>query len=288
MSVGGFVALFFGELFNIFGFSNLASGNFILTLFIMLPALIGLPLSALHLGRPLLAHTAMKNWRNSWLSKEALALAIYTFSGLLVSLFYFLNYKLLLFVFILIALISGVFGIFAQSMIYKIEARPSWNRLSTIKRFLSSGYLGFILVSLILTYMQEFNSAMVVLSLTLLIGGYQVLVIFEEKTFYKYLPKEHKNFYQLNKTKYLLENNFSKLFKIRYYTLILCAIILPIFTIVFLANNNILIALSILTISFILSTISELIGRYLFYVTVVPLGLAGNFFAGNQRGIDYK
>jgi len=28
---------------------------------------------------------------------------------------------------------------------------------------------------------------------------------------------------------------------------------------------------------------SELSGRYLFYRTVVPLGLAGNFFAGNQR-----
>ena len=28
---------------------------------------------------------------------------------------------------------------------------------------------------------------------------------------------------------------------------------------------------------------SELVGRYLFFRSVVPLGLAGNFFAGNQR-----
>jgi len=34
--------------------------------------------------------------------------------------------------------------------------------------------------------------------------------------------------------------------------------------------------------------LSELLGRYLFYVSVVPLGLAGNFFAGNQRTRDYK
>ena len=40
--------------------------------------------------------------------------------------------------------------------------------------------------------------------------------------------------------------------------------------------------------SFVGATFSELIGRYLFYVTVVPLGLAGNFFAGNQRTRDYK
>jgi len=29
--------------------------------------------------------------------------------------------------------------------------------------------------------------------------------------------------------------------------------------------------------------LSELSRRYLFYRTVVPVGLAGNFFAGNQR-----
>jgi DMSO reductase anchor subunit len=42
-----------------------------------LPVAIGLPLSALHLGRPILAHTAMKNIKTSWLSREALALGVY-------------------------------------------------------------------------------------------------------------------------------------------------------------------------------------------------------------------
>ena len=55
-----------------------------------------------------------------------------------------------------------------------------------------------------------------------------------------------------------------------------------------MANNSIDSALFFLLLSFVGSTCSELIGRYLFYVSVVPLGLAGNFFAGNQRGRDYK
>ena len=80
MSVGGMVALFMGELLNFFGLSNLASGNFLLSLFVLIPALIGLSLSALHLGRPLLAYKAMKNYKKSWLSREALALGI--FAGL--------------------------------------------------------------------------------------------------------------------------------------------------------------------------------------------------------------
>jgi len=42
-------------------------------------------------------------------------------------------------------------------------------------------------------------------------------------------------------------------------------------------------AITILIIAILGSLLSELAGRYLFYRTVVPLGLAGNFFAGNQR-----
>lgn len=288
MSVGGFVALFMGELLSLFGFSNLATGNYVLAALIMLPALLGLPLSALHLGRPLLAHTAMKNWRKSWLSREALALGIFAGLGIGVVVTYFLDMTILNKLLILGGLASGVFGIYAQSMIYRIKARPSWDRVSTTKRFIGSGYLGLILVSLVLSLQGFSNSSMAILSLTLLMASYQVLVIFEEKTFYKYLKEDETNFYQLNKTKYLLENNFKKHITIRYNTLIVFAVFLPLLAILFLANGSLLSASVILSISLIGSTFSEIVGRYLFYVTVVPLGLAGNFFAGNQRGRDYK
>ena len=186
------------------------------------------------------------------------------------------------------AVISGVYGIYAQSQIYRIKARPSWDRVSTTKRFLGSGYLGLILVSLVLSIQGFASSAMVVLSLTMLMSAYQVLVIYEEKTFYKYLQKDENNFYQLNKTKYLLENNFSNHLKARYNTLIGFGLVLPIISIIFLANGNFETASILLSLSLIGATFSELIGRYIFYVSVVPLGLAGNFFAGNQRTRDYK
>jgi len=53
--------------------------------------------------------------------------------------------------------------------------------------------------------------------------------------------------------------------------------------ILFTASGLIGLAESILIVSLLGSLVSELLGRYLFYRTVVPLGLAGNFFAGNQR-----
>ena len=288
MSVGGFVALFFGELLSMFGFSNLATGNYILAMMIILPALIGLPLSALHLGRPILAYKAMKNWKKSWLSREALALGIYAMFGIGAVFFYMIDSVFLKDICLVGGTISGVYGIYAQAMIYRIKSRPSWDRVSTNKRFIGSGYLGFILVSLVLSVQGYGNSAMAILSMTLLAAAYQVLVIFEEKTFYKYLNKDEKNFYQLNKTKTLLETNFKKHLKLRYATLILFGVVSPLVAVLFLANNSLDIASIILFIGLFGATFSELVGRYLFYVTVVPLGLAGNFFAGNQRGRDYK
>ena len=288
MSVGGFVALFFGELLNLFGFSNLTTANYILAFIIFIPAFIGLPLSALHLGRPLLAHTAMKNWRKSWLSREALALGIYAGLGTIVIILYYFEIIFLNSIFITVTLLAGIFGIYAQSMIYRIPARPSWDRDSTNKKFLGTSYLGFILVSLVLLIQGYSSSASSILNITLLIAAYQILVIYEEKAFYKHLKEDEKNFYQLNKTKTLLENNFKKHFNIRFNTLIIFAIVFPIIASIFIANANYVIATVILSISFIGSTFSELIGRYLFYTTTVPLGLAGNFFAGNQRGRDYK
>jgi len=288
MSVGGMVAMAAGESLSMLGFSNLATGSLWLSIFIILPALIGLPLSALHLGRPLFAHTAMKNWRKYWLSREALALGIYAGFGLGVVLAYFIDSGFLKFVFTVGAVFSGVFGIYAQSMIYRIKARPSWDRDSTTKRFIGSGYIGLILVSLVLTIQGYGASAMVVLSLTLLMAAYQVLVIHEEKTFYKYLHDDEKNFYQLNKTKFLLENNFAKHLKTRYISLIGFGVIFPILSILFLANGSLWFASILLIVAIIGAIFSELMGRYIFYVSVVPLGLAGNFFAGNQRGRDYK
>jgi len=288
MSVGGMFALFMGEILKFLGLSNLASGDFLLSMFIILPALVGLPLSALHLGRPLLAYKAMKNYKKSWLSKEALALGMFAGFGVFMSFSYLFEYSFLKSIFLLGATIAGVYGIYAQSMIYRIKARPSWDRLSTTKRFLASGYLGLILVSLVLSFQGYASSAMAILSMTLLVSAYQVLVIFEERVFYKYLSEKENNFYQLNKTKYLLENRFEMEVKTRYYSLILFAIVLPMISIVFLANGSISSASTILTISLIGSFCSEILGRYLFYTSTVPLGLAGNFFAGNQRGRDYK
>jgi len=215
VSLGAFLALFLGQLLFSLGF-NLPEPTLGMALMAVLPAAIGLALSALHLGRPLLAMTAMKNWRSSWLSREAIALGAFAGLASLVALMYFLETKGFALLFIeAITLALGIFGIYAQSMIYRVRARPSWNRTSTTKRFFGSSYVGFILIALLLLLSGGENGVMVLLSVALLAGMAQVLTIYEEMMFYKHLDKEDKLYYQLNRTRTLLNENFGKIKNLR-------------------------------------------------------------------------
>ncbi|BBG65283.1 molybdopterin oxidoreductase, iron sulfur subunit [Hydrogenimonas sp.] len=283
MSVGGFTALFFGELLHFMGL-DLPAPNVWMVLAVLLPAAVGLPLSALHLGRPALAITAMKNLKTSWLSREAAALGAYAGGVTLLLGLYLLDLpeSVKLLVEIPVAAL-GIYGIYAQSMIYRVPARPAWNRRSTTLRFMGSGYLGFLLVALILSLTGEAGSVLALLAPTLMLGLYQMHLIYEEMIFYRYLDEDHPLYYQLSRTKTLLEERFGELKRVRLYTLALFAIALPMVSTVFAAAKMETAAALLLGLAFAGATASELLGRYLFYRTVVPLGLAGNFFAGNQR-----
>ena len=283
VSVGAFLALFLGQLLYTLGF-NLPKPNFIMALLAAVPAMIGLPLSALHLGRPGMAWMAMKNWRSSWLSREAIALGVFTALATLVALLYYLGSDGIgLLLLEAITLATGIYGIYAQSMIYRIKARPSWNRKSTTKRFFGSMYIGFLLIAAALLVSHGSQGAIVLLAITLLAGMGQVLVILEEVMFYRHLDPNDPLYYQYNRTRILLQEHFGKVKKYRIYSLAIFALALPLLAILFAASGLTTAAIVTLIIATIGAFASEIVGRYLFYRTVVPLGLAGNFFAGNQR-----
>ncbi len=283
ISLGGFLAMFFGTLLSDLGF-DLAKPGFILSLIVLLPAAFGLPLSALHLGRPAFAYRAMKNLKTSWLSREAAALGIYAAGAFLVTLLYLFDISKVSMLFIQFFVLSiGIYAIYAQSRIYRVAARASWNRKSTTLRFFATGYVGFLMTAFVMLYLSYDREAMAILAISSLFGLYQFYLIFEEIGFYKNLKKDDKNFYQLNRTKTLLFERFKILKNIRVSSLILFSVIAPIMSVVLIASHLHIIALSLLGFGILGAVFSELLGRYLFFVTVVPTGLAGNFFAGNQR-----
>ena len=283
ISLGGFTALTLGELASLVGF-DLATPNIWMMIAVFLPAAIGLPLSALHLGRPILAHTAMKNLKTSWLSREALALGLFT-GGMtfMIALFFFETPQFLRVIVELSVLAIGIYGIYAQSMIYRIKARPSWNKKETTQSFFSVGYIGLFLITLTLLMIDEINTALVVLPFAIGLSVYQLINYFKIRGFYKNLDKSESTYYQLNKTKKLYEEHFKSQDSLRKFTLMGGAVALPIFTMLFIASQTVDLAIWFLSTAIVITLFSEIIERSLFYKTAVAQGLAGNFFLGSQR-----
>jgi formate dehydrogenase iron-sulfur subunit len=283
MSLGGFFALLLGDALHSFGF-NLPEPTFWMSLLVIIPALIGLPLSALHLGRPFLALTAVKNIKTSWLSREALLLGLFTGGMAATSALYFFESSGFIRLFAeALTFVLGVAGIYSQAMIYKIEARPSWNRTINIYKFFGVGYTGIILVGLS-TLLSGFTTVtMAILALALMVGVFQLLNFFKNRAVLDNLKEDDQYYYQMSRTKRLYNETFKNVYKIREITLYLGAIFLPLFVVVLLASNATTFALLLLIATFVISVTSEILGRFLFYTTVVPLQLPGNFFAGAQR-----
>jgi DMSO reductase anchor subunit len=276
MSLGAFTALFIGDILSLFGFFE---PNWILALLVLVPAALGLPLSALHLGRPLKALSAMKNLKTSWLSREAAALG--AFAGLMsvnVALYFFDIATTIRLLFELLTLIVGIYGIHAQAMIYRIPARPSWDRFSTNQKFFTTAYSGLFLVALALMILGFSHSATVLLSSAMIVA-----VIHGFFTLDAYNELKNSTAPQLEKTLRLYRERFNTLHTARWITLGLGALALPLLATLFIASGLTTDAIVTLCLSFVLVLTSELFDRFLFYTTTVPLQMAGGFFVGAQR-----
>jgi len=278
ISLGGFLALFLGDVMSLFGFEKT---NWIMALLVMLPSAIGLPLSALHLGRPFLALTAMKNIKTSWLSREALALGVFTgLMSLVVALYFFESSVVFRLVVELLTLAVGVYGIYAQSMIYRIKARPSWNRVTTNFKFFGVAYIGAFLVALVSTILTFHSVIIPLVSLGMLGALAQLFFTYED---IRSLDTIQENEYQLQRSKRLLYEHFANVKLWRVSLLVIGGIVLPLFVLVLVNNSSSFVMSIVLALSLILVFVSELFDRFLFYTTVVPLGMAGGFFVGKSR-----
>jgi len=275
VSLGAFLGLFLGDLLSI---SGKVSPSWIMALIVMLPAALGLPLSALHLGRPLKAMTAMKNIKTSWLSREALALGLFT--GLMsvnVALYFFEIPAYFRVFFEAMTLGVGVYGIYAQGMIYQIVARPSWNRKSTLLKFFGVSYIGLFLLAFVLLLQGETEATSSLMTLALLFALAQGFFSYEDR---RTLGLSGQYEAELGKTKRLYEAFFSTHQRVRYGSLAMGAILLPLLVIVILSSSF---APFLLGFAIVLMALSEFTDRFLFYATVVPLNMAGGFFVGKQR-----
>ena len=123
-----------------------------LTLLLLLTGF-ALTVSVFHLGRPAYAWRALKMWHRSWLSREVLLFGL--FSGSITA-STFASWIPALHTAVLPLAMAAVFfglaGTLASACIYLVKARPAWNMLHTPLDFLlSSALVGSALASVIRT-----------------------------------------------------------------------------------------------------------------------------------------
>ncbi|MBI1787171.1 MAG: dimethyl sulfoxide reductase anchor subunit [Acidobacteria bacterium] len=215
----------------------------------LLVGLLSLGASTLHLGRPVYAWRALKMWRRSWLSREVLLLS--AFAGAAGAYAFFGS----AIVGALTALL-GIAGVTASSQIYRVPARPAWNSLFTPAEFcLTGGLLGPLFVAAL----AGANSFLMAASVAA--AGLQILT-----TGLKLLWLIGSDEFELRASARLLSGELERWLLLRLALLVLGGIVFPLSHLPFPA---LLAALA-----------SELLGRYLFFVSVVPKKAAAGFFAG--------
>lgn len=280
LAVGGFASLVAVEWAGRLGWLATPLGNIARdgAWILLAVANLALAVSVFHLGRPLYAWRALKMWRRSWLSREVLLFSLFTGSATLYAL---LGWQERLPVPAAgrlalggLVLILGLLGIYASARIYRVPARPSWDTPRTPVAFFATAFLLGPLVVLLLLLGHEsqwsdgarVGVAGLVVALLALAGFVQLGAILV-----KLLHMLQESEPELLASARLLTGRFRKLFLARLGGLLLGLLFLPLSV---LATTPVMGdpmgapwitgALALLLLG------SELVGRYLFFVTVVP------------------
>ena len=250
LSVGAFTAIWFLQAFG-------AQSHRAAALIALLVAMLALTSSTLHLGRPIHAVRALKMWRRSWLSREVLLFTLFALAATAFSAVLWLGVHGADWLGALTAVL-GICGVGASARLYLVPGRPAWNSPLTIAEFGSTTALLGACGANILTHAAT-DARYAVL------WGFAFALM---STGLKLVRLGLSRMHELHGSWQLLTTVFSNRLLVR--ILLPCAglALLP-----FAAAAWIRIAIALLMIA------GEFIGRYLFFVTVVPTNMASEYLA---------
>jgi formate dehydrogenase iron-sulfur subunit len=248
LSVGAFAAIWLLQLLGAparLGVAALSS---------MVVAALALSASTLHLGRPIHAYRALKMWRRSWLSREVLLFA--AFSG--VASVYAITLHPMLGA---ITVLLGVAGVTASAYIYRVPARPAWNTPLTLAQFLvTAGLLGPLFAAV-----AGAGDPRALALTAALMAGLQFALIAAG-----FLRCVAADVPELKGTARLLSTVLANHLLMRGVMLAVGGVVLPL--------------LGVLPVlALVLAVGAEILGRYLFFVSVVPMHLAAPYVAAARE-----
>jgi len=259
MSVGAFTTIWLLQLLGA------SSGLGIAALASLLVGAVALNASTLHLGRPVHAYRALRMWRRSWLSREVLLFTSFSLvAGLYAALLWFGGGTATAAPWITggmttaigaLTVALGIAGVTASACIYRVPSRPAWNTRYTLLQFNLTGALLGPLFAMALGVGDQKWLAVASASMA---GAQFVLLAV------RFLRCIASDSLELKGTARLLSTVFAKHLVARGILLAAGAIVLPL-----------LVAPAVLALT--LAIAAEILGRYLFFVSVVPKHMAAPY-----------
>jgi DMSO reductase iron-sulfur subunit len=235
---------------------------------------VALAVSVLHLGRPAVAWKALRNLRRSWLSREvalfsAFALATFAYAG--ASLLGGRSERLLLGLG-LVAIALGSAGTYASGRLYLVPARPVWNSGRTVVAFFATALVTGPMVAVQSagpgTGGVRLLFGLATIGCLLQLGALQHLVA-------SIAARREREFAL---TARLLFGRFRLLFILRAGAALAAAGACMLAALSVNRAGAGVVALVVLAVA----VPGELIGRYLFFVTVTPMTAARRFSGGTR------
>jgi formate dehydrogenase iron-sulfur subunit len=262
LSVGAFATIW---LLNVLGGT---SGLGVAALASLAVGGLALSASTLHLGRPVFAYRALRMWRRSWLSREVLLFSLFSavagaYAGLL-----WLGLPGGAAIGALTVCL-GIAGVCASACIYRVPSRPAWNTPFTLVQFnLTAGILGPLFAAAVgvgeTRWLAIVAAAM---------AGCQFLLLA-----LRFLRCIASDSVELKGTARLLSTVLRRPLLIRGALLALGAVALPLLVSGAGASPVLVMALALA-----LALGGEILGRYLFFVSVVPKHMAAPYLAAGSE-----
>ena len=223
---------------------------------------IALGASTMHLGRPAFAYRALRMWKRSWLSREVLMFSAFSgVAGLYAGMLWFSFPGTLPLG--ALTVLMGLGGITASAWIYRVKARPAWNSQYTVAEFFLTGaVLGPLLVG---ATGVALGRALILASA--IAAGAQLL-----NQAVKFLWMTASHTFELQASARLLSTVLASRYLSRGILLVTGGIVIPL-----LSAKPLFLA-----IAFLLVLLGEILGRYLFFVSVVPKNMAASYMSGRE------
>jgi formate dehydrogenase iron-sulfur subunit len=256
LSVGAFAAIWLLQVLgqparlNIAALVSLAVGG------------LALGASTLHLGRPIHAYRALRMWKRSWLSREVLLFGLFAKIAFAYAALLWLGRPGSGFAGAATVL-AGVAGVTASARIYLVRPRPAWRSKHTVAEF----YLAGALLGPLLAASIGLGARRWLVLATVAAAGLQLLNLFV-----KFLWLVSSDVFELKASARLLSAQLGSLLLLRSTLLVIGGIVLP------LEAQG---ALG-LTIALATAFCGEILGRYLFFVSVVPKNMAASYLSGRK------